>query len=110
MDNYRKVRGKIDGSSFSIRGWTSDTGAAVSIITFSKDEAKRLYMKCFGRPLAQLYSVLRKNAKLGTDVAVVLNGGTFSNAHISRQTRKKIEDLGLKYLPWTNSIAVDNRQ
>lgn len=114
MGNYRlDHRSILNGCSFSIRGWTCREPGKVSKsveVQFNTTEARKFYDKCFAKPLAELYSVFRKNTGFAENAVVVLNGGTFSNGHIFRQTTREIKKARLRHLPWTDGISVDGRR
>jgi hypothetical protein len=111
MDNYRKVcRPEADGSSFSIRGWPRKDGGEPVNISFSSDEASKLYDDCFAKPLANLFVAFEEAAQLSKDTVVVLSGGTFGNAHILREVVAKINEVGFEYLPWAFEGSVEGRQ
>lgn len=108
MNDYRLKRSTINGDTFWISGQSSPKPNAKSVsVVFSKQEAKSLYEKCFAKPLAELYGVLRRSAKVSKNTVVVLNGGTFSNTHIEGKTLQEIAKAGLKNLPWTDSVTVE---
>lgn len=79
-------------------------------INFYKQEAERLYRRCFGKPLAELYGVFRKAAKTTRDTVVVLNGGTFAIAHIREKTEREIFATRLEHIAWADSVSVDGRR
>lgn len=124
MDDYRNnKRTHLDDKAFWIDGRISPKQrAGIVEVAFHDDEAHALYSRCFDRPLADLYTLFKKNrvtTKDGTAVnntddnetpedktVVVLTGGTFSNECVMKRTKTKITAAKLKLLDWTNSAAV----